>query len=253
MNKEDAKKVLNRLLYKILEAQDEKVKKDTEYEFNLVLKYVYKNKELKDKTRNWLNQIENKDEANLRTIVKENNEFNFYYAWPLKSNYDYGYYINNLGIVLLVKSKDKDVYKYSEDDEKNKKCWFFKINNEGCIKGELFKQEHPKLPNVKKFEPRIYEFIRDGKFKLYKNEEEKLIKKLEENKWNTETCLHHIVEIIENDKEKENEKGNDARDNRMDNIICLPKELHDKFLHHNVSLTKEEEKEAEKIYRQNLP
>ena len=250
-NKKEAKMVLNRLLYKILEAQDEKNKKVAKYEFNLVLKYVYKNPELKKETKDWIRRIENKDEVDLRKIVKETNELDFYYAWSLGSNHDYGYYVNNLGIVLLVKSNDKYVYKYSEEDEKNQKCWFFKINNDGCIKGKQFQLEHPTLPGVKKDKPGIYEFIRDGK--LYKNEEKKLIKKLEEKKWNTETRLHHIVEIIENDAK--NDAKNDARDNRIDNIICLPKELHDAFPHHNVSEKeiKEKKEEAEEFYSQNLP
>ena len=140
-----------------------------------------------------------------------------------------------MGIVILVKTTGQNNYEYAIKD-KNNKCWFIEIDDDGNIKGEKFNQKYNDFPKLQN--DAMYKLIRSGYFNPYEKEKTELLNIMEKNgKHFFGIALHHIVNI----------PGNDARDNRIDNIICLPTFLH--CGRHSTNISGQEKKYAQEIYK----
>lgn len=224
INIKKAKNILIKALSDVI-----KSKLDKE-DFKLLLRYFYTHKSLQMNATNWIRQIENAKACDFRTIIINNKATKFYYAWSTYK--DYKYYVNSLGIVLLRKSKDENDYEYSIKN-KNKLCWFLEIDKSGCIEGYKFNNTHKNCPKIQN--GAIYkELISKGFFYPYEKEKNELIDKMN-NKQET-IVLHHITSI----------EGTDARDNRIDNIICLPSFLHGNG-RHSTNISNQDKKRARRI------
>lgn len=211
INIQEAKKVLENLL----------AKNETE-NFKLVLRLLYRNEKLQKQSADWIKTIENKKK--LSKNITENDDFNiFYYAHPSRSYKNYKYYINKLGIVMLVKTNDTNDLDYRTQLNKNN-SWFLPIDENGCIDGDSFNKDYKGVFPMEIGNLSIYNLMQESKWLEMK----------------ANYVTHHIV--CNFDKENKN----DARDNRLYNIINIPKELH---VHAELE-TNEEKEQAKQIYEQ---
>ena len=211
INIQEAKKVLENLL----------AKNETE-NFKLVLRLLYRNEKLQKQSADWIKTIENKKK--LSKNITENDDFNiFYYAHPTHSNKNYKYYINKLGIVMLVKTNDTNDLDYRTQLNKNN-SWFLPIDENGCIDGDSFNKDYKGVFPMEIGNLSIYNLMQESKWLEMK----------------ANYVTHHIV--CNFDKENKN----DARDNRLYNIINIPEELH---VHAELE-TDEEKEQAKQIYEQ---
>lgn len=222
INIKEAKNILEYILSKYEKEPNDALLQN---EFCKILRYLYHhNNDLRNSSMLWINKIENKSLTHndiLEICNIEGKESNIFYPVDNTKSNNYKYYVNNLGIMLIVKTKENKIYNYKEDYSQNP-CWIIPIGTDGCIDNdninskEFFNSNGDILP-VLVGHLSIYEQIK--KTDMYNNKDG--------------YEAHHITCIF----------GNDARDNRINNIISLPKELH---VH--AALTNAEINEAEKLY-----
>lgn len=215
INIKDAKKVLVKLLKKVEKNKTEENIKN----FDLILRYLYHNQTLQQQSQEWTSGIENKE---ISEEIQNMEEFNpFYFAHSSRSKF-YKFYVNSLGIVLLVKTETEEDYYYSSGKSDEGKI--LRIGLDGCLDEKAFNNEDAPvyIGHLK-----IYDLIKESK----------LFRKPIEDGYE----LHHIV--CNYDKNNKN----DARDNRQDNMIAIPKDLH-----RHAELSEEEKEFAEDKYKEYL-
>lgn len=216
INIKEAKVILINLLKTIETARN---KEEAKENFKLVLRFLYinPNLNLQNESAKWIKIIENYDELT-QFVQTENDEQNrkfFYTGYNANYRTQYHYYINKLGIVLLVSGNLKDtfeLYDYKKQKE-NKECWLIPIENGLFLGGNA---------NVEPKEKSFFYYNSKSDFREGLNIGEYAVFNL----LKTSNILqpgfadnynwHHIV----------NNKPNDAIDNRIDNIIIIPKDLH---------------------------
>lgn len=209
INIQEAKKVLENLL----------AKNETE-NFKLVLRLLYRNEKLQKQSDDWIKSIENK--KILSKNITENDDFNIFYFAHQTYSKNYKYYINKLGIVMLVKTNDTNDLDYRTQLNKNN-SWFLPIDENGCIDGDSFNKDYKGVFPMEIGNLSIYNLMQESKWLEMK----------------ANYVTHHIV--CNFDKENKN----DARDNRLYNIINIPEELH---VHAELKI--DEEDQAKQIYEQ---
>lgn len=127
---------------------------------------------------------------------------------------------------MLVKTNDTNDLDYRTQLNKNN-SWFLPIDENGCIDGDSFNKDYKGVFPMEIGNLSIYNLMQESKWLEMK----------------ANYVTHHIV--CNFDKENKENK-NDARDNRLYNIINIPEELH---VHAELK-TNEEKEQAKQIYEQ---